>query len=113
MTSTTPAPARRLTRTTDGLTGVGGGIADYIGIDPVWVRLGIVIVSLVTFPLLPLVYLFAWLIIPKREVAPPPPPHPSQALGIGDANDAAVAMAQARAEVDAIDQVPPAGPTFR
>jgi phage shock protein C len=113
MASTTPAPVRRLTRTHDGLTGVGGGIAEYIGVDPVWVRVGIVVVSVLTFPLIPLLYLLAWLIIPKRELAPPPPPRPFQAQTAGEAHDAAVAMAQARAEVDAIDQVPPAGPTFR
>lgn len=40
MASTIPVPVRRLTRTHDGLAGVGGGIAEYAGIDPVWVRGG-------------------------------------------------------------------------
>ncbi len=113
MASTTPVPARRLTRTHDGMTGVGGGIADYIGVDPVWVRVGILIGSFLTFPLLPIVYLAAWLIIPKKEMAPPPPPQPMDVRSASEAQDAAVAMAQARAEVDAIDRMPPPGPMHR
>ena len=42
MASTTAVHVRRLTRTHDGLTGVGGGIAEYVGIDPVWGRVGII-----------------------------------------------------------------------
>ncbi len=115
MASTTPVPARKLTRTHDGLTGVGGGIAEYVGIDPVWVRVGIVAGSLLTFPLVPAVYIAAALIIPKKEMASPPPPRPSDAHThtAGEAHDAAVAMAQARAEVDAIDRVPRPGPVVR
>lgn len=118
MASTTPIPARRLNRTNDGLTGVGGGIAEYFGIDPVWVRVGIVAGSLLTFPLVPIMYVAAWLIIPKEATASspppqPPPPRPSDASTAADAHDAAVAMAQARAEVDAIDRVPPSGPIGR
>ncbi len=114
MASTTPAPARRLTRTNDGLTGVGGGIAEYVGVDPAWIRFGIVAGSVLTFPLLPILYVAAWLIIPKKDmarVAPTPPP-PSDPRTAGEAQDAAVAMAQARAEVDAIDRVPPSGPVL-
>ena len=113
MTSTAPAPVRRLTRTDDGITGVSGGIAEYAGIDPVWVRLGVVAGSLLTFPLLPIVYIAAWLIIPRKEMAPPPPPRPAGAGTASEANDAAVAMAQARAEVDAVDRMPPSGPVPR
>lgn len=107
MTTTTPVPVRRLTRTDDGFTGVSGGIAEYLGIDPVWVRVGMIAGSLLTFPLLPITYIAAWLIIPKAEVAPPPPPRPSDARPAAEAHDAAVAMAQARAEVEAIDRTPP------
>lgn len=113
MASTTPVPARRLTRTDDGLTGVSGGIAEYVGIDPVWVRVGIIAGSLLTFPVLPIVYLAAWAIIPKKASVAPPPPQPPHAPSASDAHDAAVAMAQARAEVDAIDRVPPTGPIVR
>ncbi len=112
MASTTPVPARRLTRTNDGLTGVGGGLAEYVGIDPVWVRVGIIAGSLLTFPLLPILYVAAWIIIPKQELAPPPPPQPWDARTPSDAQDAAVAMAQARAEVERIDRTPP-GPMTR
>ncbi len=107
MVSSTPVPVRRLTRTDDGITGVGGGIAEYARIDPVWVRVGIIAGSLLTFPMLPIAYLAAWLIIPKKETAPPPPPRPSDTRSAREAHDAAVAMAQARAEVEAIDRVPP------
>lgn len=113
MASTTPVPVRRLTRTHDGLTGVGGGIAEYIGIDPVWVRVGIIAGSLLTFPLLPIVYIAAWLIIPKQEMASPPPPRPWDARSASETHDAAVAMAQARAEVEAIDRAPRSGPMAR
>ncbi|MGH1489174.1 MAG: PspC domain-containing protein [Acidimicrobiales bacterium] len=102
-----------MTRTHDGLTGVGGGIAEYAGIDPVWVRVGILAGSLVTFPLLPIVYVGAWLIIPKKDIASPPPPRPSPARTAGETHDAAVAMALARAEVDAIDRVQRSGPMAR
>ena len=74
MTTTTPVPIRRLTRTDDGITGVSGGFAEYFGIDPVWTRFGVVIASLVTFPTIPIVYVAAWLIIPKDETTPTPPP---------------------------------------
>lgn len=109
MASTTPVPARRLTRSHDGLTGVGGGLAEYVGIDPVWVRVGILAGSLLTFPLIPIVYIAAWLIIPKKEISSPPL-QPADTRTASEVHDAAVAMAQARAEVDAIDRVPPSGP---
>lgn len=50
------------------IAGVCGGIADYIGWDPTLVRLLYVIVSIVSvaFPGL-LVYIIAWLIIPKES----------------------------------------------
>jgi phage shock protein PspC (stress-responsive transcriptional regulator) len=123
MASTSPVSAQRLTRTHDGLTGVGGGLAEYVGIDPVWVRFGLIGGTLLTFPLVPIAYVVAWLIIPKKEMSsPPPPPSPSQvpppprpsdARTDREAHDRAVAMAQARAEVEAIDRTPPSGPTFR
>ncbi len=111
MASTTPVPARRLTRSRDGLTGVGGGLAEYAGIDPVWVRVGILVGSLLTFPLIPILYIAAWLIIPKQDTVSPPPVQPPPARSASEAHDAAVAMARARAEVDAIDHAPPYGPT--
>lgn len=120
MASTTPVPAQRLTRTDDGLTGVGGGIAEYVGIDPVWVRFGLIGGTLLTGPLVPIVYVAAWLIIPKKEMPSPPPPHPARPYPPGpytarpdtasEAHDRAVAMAQARAEVEAIDRVRTPGP---
>ncbi|SFG77832.1 phage shock protein C (PspC) family protein [Desulfotomaculum arcticum] len=48
------------------IAGVCGGLAEYLGIDPVIVRLGYVILSIasVAFPGI-LVYLVAWLVIPR------------------------------------------------
>ncbi len=112
MATTTPVPVRRLTRTDDGLTGVSGGIAEYTNVDPVWVRVGMLAGFLLTFPMLPIAYVAAWAIIPKKETGPPAP-RPSDAATTRDVHDAAVAMAQARAEVDAIDRVPPPGPVPR
>ena len=116
MASTTPVPARKLTRTHGGISGVSGGIGEYTGFDLVWIRVAIIVGSVLTFPLLPLLYIAAWLIIPKKEMIAPPPPHPSAAPTAptaAEAHDAAVAMAQARAEVDAIDRMPPPAPPVR
>ena len=47
--------------------GVCGGLADYLGVDPTLVRVGYVALS-VFFAAFPgiLVYIIAWLIIPKE-----------------------------------------------
>lgn len=48
------------------IAGVCGGLAEYLGIDPVIVRLGYVILSIASaaFPGI-LVYLVAWLVMPR------------------------------------------------
>ncbi len=108
MATSNPVPSHRLTRTEDGLTGVGGGIAEYLGLDPVLVRFGIVAGSILTFPLLPIAYVTAWLVIPRKGPPAPPPPRRSDRVNPDDIRDAVVAMAQARAEVEAIDRSAPA-----
>lgn len=50
------------------IAGVCGGLADYFGMDPTLVRVGYVLLSVLSaaFPGL-LVYLILWLVIPERE----------------------------------------------
>jgi len=46
--------------------GVCGGLAEYLGLDPALVRLGYVLLSIISvaFPGI-LVYIIAWLVIPR------------------------------------------------
>jgi phage shock protein C len=48
--------------------GVCGGLGEYFGIDPVAVRIGYVLVSILSagFPGI-LVYIVMWILIPQRE----------------------------------------------
>jgi phage shock protein PspC (stress-responsive transcriptional regulator) len=48
------------------IAGVCGGIGEYLGIDPVVVRLVWVILTLVSFGFGVLAYLIAWMIIPRN-----------------------------------------------
>lgn len=49
------------------IAGVCGGIGEYFDVDPVWIRLAWVLLTLLTaFFGGILAYLIAWLIIPKR-----------------------------------------------
>ncbi len=50
--------------------GVCAGIADYLGWNPIWIRLGLVIGGIVTgtFPLLLLLYLLIAVILPKKPI---------------------------------------------
>ncbi|RJP73608.1 MAG: PspC domain-containing protein [Ignavibacteriales bacterium] len=50
------------------IAGVCGGIGEYLGIDPTLVRVGYVILSLVSaaFPGL-LVYIILWIVIPEED----------------------------------------------
>jgi phage shock protein PspC (stress-responsive transcriptional regulator) len=49
------------------LGGVCAGIANYFEIDPVIVRFGWVIASLLSFGLGVIAYLIAWIIIPRKK----------------------------------------------
>jgi len=74
-----PPPPRRLTRSrTDRIIGgVGGGLAQHIGADPLLVRFGIGLLFLVTGGAGLLLYVAAWLLVPEETLAPgqsPPPP---------------------------------------
>ena len=59
--------ARRLfrSRTDRHLTGLSGGLAHHLNIDPTLVRLGWVVSTALTFPVAPLAYFAAALIVPS------------------------------------------------
>lgn len=63
-----PPPYRRLTRTTwdAPVSGVCGGIARYLGVDPTLIRVLAVIAMVFTFPVGPIVYAVLWAVIPKE-----------------------------------------------
>jgi phage shock protein PspC (stress-responsive transcriptional regulator) len=65
-TPTQPSP-RRLTRSDDRMiAGLCAGLADYLGVDPTLVRVLTVVLGLVFCPVVPIGYLVAWAIVPKR-----------------------------------------------
>lgn len=59
---------RRLTRTTRDapISGVCGGVARYLGVDPTLVRVLAVIAAVVAFPAGLIVYAVMWAIVPKE-----------------------------------------------
>ena len=66
---TPPPPGyRRLTRTAYDapISGVCGGVARYLGVDPTVVRVLAVIAAVVTFPVGPIVYAVMWAVMPKE-----------------------------------------------
>lgn len=70
-----PAPrSRRLTRSRDDrvIAGVAGGIARYLGVDPVLIRLVWVVLMLVAGSGV-LAYLIAWVVIPEDPAEVPDP----------------------------------------
>lgn len=62
---------RRLTRSQreSMLGGVAGGIAEYLDIDPTIVRLLLVLGTLATGPGVPLLYVIAWVVMPRSDEA--------------------------------------------
>jgi phage shock protein C len=63
-----PPPYKRLTRTTwdAPISGVCGGIARYLGVDPTLVRVLVAIAAVVTFPAGIIAYAVAWAVMPKE-----------------------------------------------
>jgi phage shock protein C len=76
---TEPRPTR-LERSRDDrvISGVAAGIADYLGVDPVVVRLIFVVLALAGGGGV-LAYLVAWLIVPEARPSDGPPPPPDGA----------------------------------
>lgn len=63
--------------------GVLGGVATYLGVDPTWVRIGFVLLGLLTgFPAL-VVYIVAMIVIPEEPVQPLPAPEPPDVPSAG------------------------------
>jgi phage shock protein C len=62
------APYRRLTRTSwdAPISGVCGGVARYLGVDPTVVRVIAAITMVVTFPVGPIVYAVMWAVMPRE-----------------------------------------------
>jgi len=77
MEQATVTTNRRLQRGDGPIAGVAAGMADYFGIDPVIVRLGLVATTVLGGPTVPIVYLAAWLIIPAAEAPETAPVHPA------------------------------------
>ena len=61
-------PFKRLTRTSwdAPVSGVCGGVARYLGVDPTLVRVLAAIAMVVTFPAGPIVYAVMWAVMPKE-----------------------------------------------
>lgn len=67
----TSEEARRVYRDTDNamLGGVLAGLANYLRVDPLWVRLVFVVLLFASFGTATIIYLVLWLIIPPAETA--------------------------------------------
>jgi len=76
MTGRGPSPfvSARLVRTTAGkkLAGVCSGLAEYLNVDPVIVRLVWVMITLGLPPAGIIGYIVAWIVIPKAPTTPVP-----------------------------------------
>ena len=74
MTSSTPRPLLR-SRDDRKLAGVCGGLADYLGVDPVLVRIAAVVLAAMGPGLV--AYAAAWILMPQAEsAAVSTPAHP-------------------------------------
>ena len=62
------SPPRRLTRSRDDvwLSGVCGGVAEYVGVDANLVRLLVVVGALFSFGTLFVAYIIAWVLMPEQ-----------------------------------------------
>lgn len=70
----TGAPSRPLTRSRADrmVAGVCGGLAKYLGLDSVWVRLAFVVLTIVSGGAALLAYVVAWIVIPEGDGAGAP-----------------------------------------
>ncbi|MGH8947089.1 MAG: PspC domain-containing protein [Acidimicrobiia bacterium] len=60
------------------IAGIGGGLGDYFGFDPVWFRIGFVVLTL-TGGSGVLIYLVLWLVVPEAPEGYEPPERPAAA----------------------------------
>jgi phage shock protein C len=51
------------------MTGVAGGLADYLEVDPTVVRIVWVVAAFTTFPIAPILYFILAMIIPQEPVS--------------------------------------------
>lgn len=82
----TGAPARPLTRSRSDrmVAGVCGGLAEYLGLDSVWVRLAFVVLTIVSGGAALLGYVVAWIVIPEGDgVGAPPEKRPGGSIVVG------------------------------
>lgn len=65
-------PPKRLYRSRSQrvLAGVCGGLAEYFNMDPTWVRLVFILLSLLGVGLFVIVYIIFWIIVPLSPSAP-------------------------------------------
>ena len=66
---TTPtSPPRRLVRRSDNavIAGVCGGVADYLGIDPMVVRVATLVGAVLGLGTLVIAYLVLWVVLPRE-----------------------------------------------
>lgn len=73
-TSSEPEPPRRLSRSTQDrmVAGVAGGLAEYIDVDPVFVRLAFVLGTIFGAGVGLLIYVVAWIVMPAGDRDPTP-----------------------------------------
>lgn len=68
----TTEPVRRLYRSVGDrmIAGVAAGLADYLKVDAVWIRVAFVALTLFSSGLFLLVYLAAWILVPENPATP-------------------------------------------
>ncbi len=68
-TSTTSNVKRKLYRDVDNryIGGVASGLGHYFGIDAVWVRVALILLSIFTWGGIPIVYIFLWVLVPEAR----------------------------------------------
>jgi len=75
MTHPTATPYRRLLRPLDDriVAGVCSGVGRYLNVDPVLIRVGFAILTVLTWGTALLAYPVMWFLMPENPTPPPPP----------------------------------------
>jgi phage shock protein C len=79
MTGGSPRAVLRRSSSDRVIAGVAGGLAEYLGVDPVLLRIAFVVLALTGSGVL--LYVIAWIAIPEAEPAPPTPSRAPAAPG--------------------------------